>query len=364
MFMKTEPSVLQKIRVLIIDDSALMRRIIMDLISGDPKIEVVGSFACAKYALSMLDRLNPDVVTLDVEMPEMDGLTALAQIKKTHPNLRVIMCSSITEKGGAATLQALNLGADDYVTKPANGNSRDVIFQQLRHELIYKIKELAKPQNLSEIKTVPPVARPPGARVAPNQRIDILAIGISTGGPNALSTLLPKIAANFPVPIVIVQHMPPIFTDLLAKSLSEKSAIKIIEAHDGDELLPGRALIAPGNYHMTVDFVNNRHIVRLNQDPTENFCRPAVDVLFRSVAKQYGANTLALVMTGMGKDGQDGCSHIKEAKGQVIAQDETSCVVWGMPGAVVKAGLADGVYSLNELPQAIMQRVNHKRARL
>jgi two-component system chemotaxis response regulator CheB len=274
------------------------------------------------------------------------------------------LCSSITEKGGTETLQALSLGADDYVTKPANGHSRDEIFQQLRQELILKINELGKLHDVPAARKVLPVSRTSDMPATLKQRVDILAIGISTGGPKALSTLLPKIAADFPVPIVIVQHMPPIFTELLAKSLTEKSAIKIIEAHDGDELLPGQALIAPGNYHMTVDFVNKRHIVRLNQDPTENFCRPAVDVLFRSVARQYGANTLALVMTGMGKDGQIGCRHIKEVNGQVLAQDETSCVVWGMPGAVVNAGLADGVYSLNELPQAIMQRVNQKRARL
>lgn len=345
-----------------VDDSALMRRVIATLLSRDSCVEMVGAYANAKFALAMINKLQPDLIILDVEMPEMDGLTALVEIRKKHPVLPVIMCSSLTEQGAETTIEALLRGANDYVAKPSQGGVRDEIFQKMSSELISKIKALVKSNvTLMPPKLTPVAPKPNTKRFSVTERVDILAIGVSTGGPNALVALLPKIAMDFPVPILIVQHMPPIFTNLLAESLSSKCKIKIKEAADGDFLVPGQALIAPGNYHMTIENHKNRHVIKLNQDPSENYCRPAVDVLFRSVAKQWTSNVLAVVMTGMGQDGLLGCQAIKEHGGQVIVQDELTSVVWGMPGAVVKASLADQIVPLNELAGIITQRVLRKR---
>lgn len=354
-----QESIIPKIRVLIVDDSALMRRVLSELISRDPNIEVVGSLGNAKFAIAMIDRLNPDIVTLDIEMPEMDGLTALSELKKKHPKLPVIMCSSLTKQGGVATLDALSRGADDYIAKPTGNGSRDEIFQQMSRDLIYKIKELVRHDAQMQPAIVPTL----NPRLH-TERIDILAIGVSTGGPNALTSLIPRIPANFPVPIVIVQHMPPVFTGLLADNLDKKSQIRVAEAKEGDVLRSGQVLIAPGNHHMTIEYRNNKHIVQLNQDPAENYCRPAVDVLFRSVSKQFGANALAVVMTGMGQDGALGSGVINKAGGHVLVQDEATSVVWGMPRAVVMAGMADEIIPLEGLSHAIIQRVNRKRALL
>lgn len=353
-----------KIRVMHIDDSALMRRVIATLISRDSNIEVVGAYANAKFALSMINKLQPDLIILDIEMPEMDGLTALVEIRKKHPVLPVIMCSSLTKKGAEITIEALFRGANDYVAKPEQGGLRDEIFQVMSQELINKIKGLAKPKSVLPERVITAPLQSINKPSSLIDRVDILAIAVSTGGPNALLQLLPQITADFSIPIVIVQHMPPIFTNLLAESLASKSKIKIKEAQDGDVLAPGLALLAPGNYHMTIDCQKNRYVIKLNQDPVENYCRPAADVLFRSVAKQFKSNVLAVVMTGMGQDGLQGCHIIKESGGQVIVQDELSSVVWGMPSAVVKAGLADQIVPLNELSGVITQRVLRKRVRL
>lgn len=352
---------MKKIRVLIVDDSMLMRVVLSDLLSRDQDIEIIGTAVNGKIGLEKVEALSPDIVTLDIEMPEMDGLTALSEIKKKHPKLPVIMCSSLTMQGGKATLEALNRGADDYMLKPVNGTSGEDTRQQFGAEFIYKIKELTKNTKKftapmkPEIK--PLVTSSPGT-----ERIDIVTIGTSTGGPNALSTVLPEIPIDFPVPIVIVQHMPAIFTKILAESLSAKCAIPVHEAQEGDILLPGHAWIAPGNYHMTLNIQNNHHVLKLNQDPQENYCRPAVDVLFRSVAKIFKQNALAIVMTGMGQDGLKGCQMIREFKGQIITQDEASSVVWGMPGAISKAGLADQILPLQNIGLAIIRQVNRKRA--
>jgi two-component system, chemotaxis family, protein-glutamate methylesterase/glutaminase len=351
-----------KIRVMHVDDSALMRRVIATLLSRDSSIEMVGAYANAKFALTMIHKLQPDLIILDVEMPEMDGLTALVEIRKKYPVLPVIMCSSLTKQGAETTIDALFRGANDYVAKPSQGGLRDEIFQEMSQELISKIKTLAKSNVALTLSKSPPVVPKPYIKpFSLMERVDILVIGVSTGGPNALVSLLPKIASDFPVPILIVQHMPPIFTNLLAESLSAKCKIKIKEAEDGDFLLPGQALIAPGNYHMTIEYHKNRHMIKLNQDPPENYGRPAADVLFRSVAKQWTSNVLAVVMTGMGQDGLLGCQIIKDNGGHVIVQDELTSVVWGMPGAVVKAGLADQIVPLNELAGIITQRVLRKR---
>ena len=352
---------MKKIRVMIIDDSALMRQIINKLISKDPEIEVIASISNAVYALNMINRLNPDLITLDIEMPEMDGLTALTELRKTHPTLPVIMCSTLSLKGAEVTIEALTRGANDYVTKPSSQSSRQESFESMGAELLYKIHGLIKQKATPKL----PLPKKESPQVRPSapltSSIDVVAIGISTGGPNALSVLIPKFPADFPVPVLIVQHMPPLFTRMLAETLSKKSMVKVKEAADGDVLKPGCVWIAPGNFHMSLAKGHFNYIIRLNQDPPQNSCRPAADVLFNSVAQHFKNHALAVVMTGMGQDGLLGCRSIKESGGRVFIQDEESSVVWGMPGAVAKANLEDEIYSLDTLDKAIIKLVSQFR---
>jgi two-component system, chemotaxis family, protein-glutamate methylesterase/glutaminase len=350
-----------KVRVLIVDDSVVIRKILSDTLSADPAIEVVGSAHDGKIALAKLPLCNPDVVTLDVEMPVMNGLEALAEIRKLYPTLPVIMFSTLTERGAAATLDALALGASDYATKPSNMGSPAAAIDAVRQELIPKIKALCETVEhrpsapFRQTVKIPPRPRAP-------RRIDIVAIGTSTGGPNALAEVFPAIPRDFPVPIVTVQHMPPIFTRLLAERLTSHSQIPIEEGRAGQRLFAGHGWIAPGNFHMTVQREGADTILGVNQDPPEHSCRPAVDVLFRSVAKTYGSSALAVVMTGMGSDGVLGAKQIREAGGEVIIQDEASSVVWGMPGLTYASGQADAVYPLAQLGHEIVRRVVQSRA--
>lgn len=360
---------MRKIRVLIVDDAIVIRRIMTDILTSDPDIEVAGIAANGRIGLSKISQVNPDLITLDIEMPEMNGLETLVEIRKLYPDLPVIMFSSLTEEGGQATLEALSLGATDFVTKPANVGSTTVAMQRIREELIPKIKTFCgkavglKPPYYSTpaAKAPTPIVTRPIPEGKP-QRVDILAIGVSTGGPNALAELMPVFPKDFPIPIVIVQHMPPFFTKHLADRLNSKSNIKIQECVAGAQLNPGEAWIAAGNYHMVL--VDNTRMVTLetNQAPPENSCRPAVDVLFRSVAKVYGARTLAVILTGMGQDGLIGCEHIRDAGGRILAQDEKSSVVWGMPGYVARSGLADKVLPLSEIGPEILRRVREGRS--
>jgi two-component system, chemotaxis family, protein-glutamate methylesterase/glutaminase len=357
-----------KLRVLIVDDSVVIRRIVTDIISGDSDLEVAGVAANGRIALDRIPQVNPDIITLDIEMPEMDGLQALKELRKHYPRLPVIMFSTLTERGATATIDALSLGASDYVTKPANVGKVGEGIAKVRDDLIPKIKALCG-------RAVPVVARPV-ARPAPRPafaprpllrmaaaRVEIVAIGTSTGGPNALAELLPKLPADLPVPVLIVQHMPPVFTKLLADRLSAKSSLQVVEAAAGEQLRPGKVWIAPGNYHMGVEKAANGPRIKLNQEVPENSCRPSVDVLFRSVTELYGAATLAAVLTGMGQDGLRGCEYIREAGGQVLVQDEASSVVWGMPGFVARAGLADKSLPLAEIGGEIVRRVSEGRTK-
>lgn len=369
---------MQKIRVLVVDDAVVVRRMVADTIAADPELEVAGTAANGRIALAKLTQLKPDLVVLDVEMPDMDGLETLKALRQTHPRLPVIMFSTLTERGAVATLEALTLGANDYVTKPANVGSVALALQRLREELLPKIKALcphlmprkpllpAHPANNGAIEIPPPPAQPvtrPALARGPLHPVEILAIGVSTGGPNALAELLPALPADFPVPVVIVQHMPALFTKLLAERLHAKSALNIRECIAGEVLRPGHVWIAPGGQHMVVERGNGQVRLGTQQEAPENSCRPAVDVLFRSVVKAYGAGTLALVLTGMGRDGLRGCELIHRANGQILTQDEASSVVWGMPGAVAQAGLADKVLPLNQLAPEIMRRVHREAAR-
>jgi len=348
------------IRILLVDDSLVIRKLLSDTLAKDPALVIVGTASDGRMALTKIPTLKPDLITLDIEMPLMNGLETLAAIRKLYPKLPVIMFSALTEDGAKATLDALALGASDYATKPSNAGGIVLAGEHLRSELIPKIKALC---GTTAFKIVPPI-HPRRVLPAPgrNQPLEIVAIGTSTGGPNALAKVLPMLPRDFPVPILVVQHMPPVFTRLLAERLNANSGIKILEGVAGTLLTAGRAYIAPGNFHMTVTRTGMNCRLALNQGPPENSCRPAVDALFRSVATAYGPNTLAVVMTGMGSDGLNGAEAIRAASGEIIVQDEASSVVWGMPGLVHASGLADGTYPLEKLAHEITRRVHRARA--
>ncbi len=359
---------MSKLRVLIVDDSVVIRRIVTDIICGDPDLDVAGVAANGRIALDRIPQVNPDIITLDIEMPEMDGLQALKELRKRYPRLPVIMFSTLTERGATATIDALSLGASDYVTKPANVGKVGEGIAKVRDDLIPKIKALcgravpvaAKPAARSALR---PAFVPRSLPRIAAARVEIVVIGTSTGGPNALAELLPRLPADLPVPVLVVQHMPPVFTKLLADRLSAKSFLQVGEAAAGEQLRPGKVWIAPGNYHMEIEKVTNGARIKLNQEVPENSCRPSVDVLFRSVTGVYGAATLGAVLTGMGQDGLRGCEYIREAGGQVLVQDEASSVVWGMPGFVARAGLADKSLPLAEIGGEIVRRVSEGRTK-
>jgi two-component system, chemotaxis family, protein-glutamate methylesterase/glutaminase len=356
------------IRVLVVDDSVVVRKVLCEALTADSTIEIAGTAADGSIALSKIPILKPDLITLDIEMPGISGLETLAEIRKLYPKLPVIMFSTLTERGAAITLDALAAGASDYVAKPSNTGSVEQTRLRIQTELVPKVKGLClrrsssselKAGNASRMRPEPKsgsVTRPGRTGV-----IDIVAVGTSTGGPNALAEMLPGIPPHFPVPIVIVQHMPPLFTRLLAERLNKQCAIEIHEGEQGAVLKPGEAWIAPGDFHMTVARTEGVTKLALQQEAPENSCRPAVDVLFRSVARLYGVSTLAVVLTGMGSDGVKGSQTVREFGGQVIVQDEASSVVWGMPGQVASAGLAEGIFPLKGMAQEIDRRVKSGR---
>ena len=355
-----------KIRVLVVDDAVVMRKMITDVLARDPQIEVAGTAANGKIALQKLPQTNPDLVTLDVEMPEMDGLATLREIRKTYPKLPVIMFSTLTAKGATTTLDALTFGATDYVTKPANVGSVGEGIQRLESELVPKIKAHCRhlrsdgppgehTQFISRLKPVPLAPR------TVSRPVDLVCIGTSTGGPNALAEVFKSFPKDFPVPIVIVQHMPPMFTALLAERLGAGSQIKFFEGQHGQQILPGCAYIAPGGKHMEVKRDGLKTILQLHEGPPENSCRPAVDVLFRSAVNAYGATALGVILTGMGQDGLRGCQLLRERGGYIIAQDEKSSVVWGMPGCVAQAGIADSIIPLDRVCNEVVRKVRESR---
>jgi len=357
---------MRPIRVLVVDDSVVVRKLVSDALASDPGIDVVGSAANGRIALAKVTQVTPDILTMDIEMPEMNGLEALKELRKTHPKLPVIMFSTLTERGASATLDALALGASDYVTKPSNVGSVAAAQQRIRDELIPKIKALCGRQVGAAPPTVvasgapilPPSAMRPRLSVAPSvdRRVDVVAIGVSTGGPNALAAILPMLPADFPVPIVIVQHMPPVFTKLLADRIRAESRLNVQEGVAAGVVERGRVWIAPGNFHMIVRRERGGVRLALNQEPPENSCRPAVDPLFRSIAEVYGSNALGVILTGMGQDGLRGCGDLADRGAQIVVQDQASSVVWGMPGFVAQAGLAERVLPLAEIADHIVRR--------
>lgn len=352
----------EKIRVLVVDDSVVIRAMISRILEADAAMQVVGVARNGVDALHKVQLLHPHVVTLDVEMPELDGLGALRRIMEVHPEMRVIMLSSLTAQGAHVTVEALIAGASDYVTKPQPGDDFERAFLNLGRELVGKIKELFSPEEL----LVPVTAAAPGVN-APGvsmpsvsaragQAAEIVAIGVSTGGPAALAEVLPLIPANFPLPIAIVQHMPPHFTKLLAQRLTTLSQIPVREGEEGMVAEPGCAILAPGGFHMRLVRAGTQLKVKLDTGPQENSCRPAVDVLFRSLAESCQGRVIAAVLTGMGQDGLVGARILKSLGASVIAQDQATSVIWGMPGAIVTADLADAVLPLKRIIPEILMR--------
>jgi len=357
---------MKPIRVLVVDDSVVVRRMVRGALAMDSSIEICGVAANGRIALAMIDQCSPDILTLDIEMPEMDGLEVLRHLRGKHAQLPVIMFSTLTQRGAVATLDALALGARDYVAKPANVGSVTNSIEAIRKELLPKIKALCG-VTLSlpthHVSSTRPLYATPAARIPVPQPIEIVAIGTSTGGPNALTEVLPQLPRDLPAAVVIVQHMPPTFTRFLAERLNGQCQLPVSEAIDDQLLRPGKVVIAQGDLHMIVEQRGvNVHVRTLRTVP-ENSCRPAVDVLFRSVAEVYGSRALGLVMTGMGQDGLRGAERLIDAGAKVLAQDEATSVVWGMPGFVAHAGLAEKILPLPEIAGEIVRRVRESHRR-
>ncbi|HSE49307.1 MAG TPA: chemotaxis response regulator protein-glutamate methylesterase [Terriglobales bacterium] len=336
------------VRVLVVDDSALMRKLIPQILERDSSIHVVGTAMDGSFGLKKIEELKPQVVTLDLEMPRMDGIETLREIHKKY-RIPVIVVSAHTTQGASATFKALSLGAFDFVAKPKD--AAQARMDEIAAELITKIKAAAQtkmPAAPVEFKPLPALRRPPKSLGKPHAAPSkIVAIGISTGGPNALQYVLSQLPPDFPGSIIVVQHMPEGFTDLFARRLDECCAIEVKEAQSGDLLVAGRALICPGNRHMKVRRMPLGNIVVLSDEERVNGHRPSVDVLFRSVAQEFGREAIAALMTGMGEDGAEGLGAVKAAGGLTIAQSEDSCIVYGMPKAAIERGNAIRVVPLD-----------------
>lgn len=345
----------RKKRVLLVDDAVVVRKALSQAIAQDSALEVAGTAANGRLGLAKFLATTPDIVLLDVEMPEMDGLETVRQLRKVDPRVPIIMFSSVTEHGAAVTLEAMSLGATDYVTKPSNIDGVATL-DAITRDLIPKIRALCHlpggPGIIQREMPIPP-RLPTQARLPVPVRI--VVIGVSTGGPDALARLLPRIPADFPVPVLIAQHMPAIFTAMLATRLTSKSSFSVRECVSGERLRAGCAILAPGDFHMEIREQNGTLYMSTHQGPRENFCRPSVDVLFRSVAQVFGAHTLAVILTGMGQDGLKGCEMLRAQGARVFVQDEASSVVWGMPGFVARAGLADKILPLDSIAEEIVR---------
>nr|WP_277349730.1 chemotaxis response regulator protein-glutamate methylesterase [Planosporangium thailandense] len=393
---------------MVVDDSVVIRRLVTDALAEDPEIRVVGTAPNGRVALAKIEQLKPDLVTLDIEMPVLDGLGTLRELRPRYPRLPVIMFSTLTAAGASATLDALSAGASDYVTKPSNVGSFAESRRSVREQLIPRIHALCErgrrlrrdpaadrpntspaaggfsfPPALPGLAGIPrpprsapgsPGASPPtpgrpgvarldSARGESSrserrrtEQVEVLAIGCSTGGPEALSQVLQALPENLPVPVVVVQHMPPVFTKMFAERLNRICALEVVEAAGNEQVRSGTVYIAPGDFHLEVVRSGAAVVTKLQSGPPENFCRPAVDVLFRSVAKVYGGKVVATVLTGMGQDGRRGAEVLHAEGAEVVAQDEATSVVWGMPGAITQAGLADLVLPLPEIANHLISR--------
>lgn len=352
-------------RIVIVDDSAVMRSLLRSVVAADASLEVVGTAADGKAGLQLIEILRPDLVLLDVEMPVMDGLATLRELRRRRYLMPVIMCSSLTQRGARVTIEALACGASDYVAKPAGQSDRETARRMLAHDLIAKVRALTncvQVEQWPEFLGAPPLspdlpvvqALKPQAFSSPPS---VIVIGVSTGGPAALESLLSALPGDLPSalpPVLIVQHMPEVFTGLLAERLNSRCRLSVREAAEGLPVQAGTIYVARGNWHLEVA-AGAQPKLHLTQNPPENHCRPSADVLFRSAAQVYGAGVLAVVLTGMGYDGVHGCRAVREGGGSVLAQDQATSTVWGMPGAVVGAGLANMVLPLGAIAPEIVR---------
>jgi two-component system chemotaxis response regulator CheB len=349
---------------MVVDDSAVIRGLLTKTLESDPEIKVVSTVGNGQAAIDAVKRADIDVIVLDIEMPVMDGLTALPKLLEAKPGVQVIMASTLTLKGASVSMKALSLGAADYLPKPttttgistADDFKRGLIEKAKSWGLVARRKRGLPPGSAAAPgSNLPPppkklypgavTLRPAGAPA----KVDCLAIGSSTGGPQALFAVFRALGRVERMPVFVTQHMPATFTTILAEHLAQASGMPAAEAKDGEAALPGRIYVAPGDFHMTVESQGASLVVKLNKNPPENFCRPAVDPMLRSIAKAYGNRTLFVMLTGMGQDGLKGARELINAGSTVIAQDEASSVVWGMPGAVASAGLCSAVLPLNEI---------------
>ncbi len=348
------------IRVLVVDDSFFSRKRLVEMLSSDPQIQIIDTAQDGLEAIKKVAEFKPDVVTLDIEMAKMDGLTALGHIMEEHPT-PVIMVSTLTKEGSEATAQALLKGAVDFIHKPTDLAS----VNKIKDELNLKVKAAIKAQFSRRPAPIPvgDLRQEPASKfTAVTDKI--VMIGASTGGPRALIEVLPRLPKNFPLPVAVIQHMPPgPFIKSIASRIDSESNIRVVEAQDGDCLIPGTAIMAPGGYHMLIE---KGGIVRLSHGPTVNSVRPSVDVMMSSGVAVYGANTIGVLLTGMGRDGADGMAVIKKKGGHTIAEHESTCVVYGMPKSVIDEGNADVVAPLERIPQEIMRMIeeNARNAKL
>jgi len=364
-------------RVMVVDDSAVIRGLLSRALEGDPEIRVAASVGDGQMAINSLQRNSIDVIVLDIEMPVMDGVTAIPKLLAVAPSVRIIMASTLTLRNADISMRALQAGAADYIPKPTS--TREISgADDFRRELVAKVKALGAvarrmgSRHRGEMRPLPErfpaasqsastsagvlrpraEAKPPVLRAQPQlapARPEIIAIGSSTGGPQALFEVLGHLKGGVTQPILITQHMPATFTTILAEHISRQCGIVCTEAKDGEPVVEGRALVAPGDFHMLVTSRGGGPVISLTKDPPENFCRPAVDPMMRSIVKAYGRKVLAVILTGMGQDGLRGCQEVVAAGGTVIGQDEATSVVWGMPGAVATAGLCSAILPIKEI---------------
>ena len=345
------------LRVLIVDDSAAIRGIVSTTLSADSDLRVAATAADGVQGLARVAECRPDVILLDVEMPVMDGLTMLRELRRVQPRLPVVMFSTLTERGAKVALDALVAGANDYVAKP-KGATSDEVAARIREDVIPKLKQFRRP--VATPGSTPASLVPTASPRLRTEPVAAVVIGVSTGGPVALSEFLPAFVKSAGVPVLIVQHMPAVFTAHLAEQLTKACGVPIREAPAGHELRPGDVFLAPGGRHLKVTRSGPKVITHLDDGPPENACRPAADVLFRSAAEAWGRQTLAVVLTGMGKDGLKGSEAIHAAGGTILAQDEMTSVVWGMPGHVARAGLAEAVLPLRQLGVEVGMRLRRR----
>ncbi|MGM0417094.1 MAG: protein-glutamate methylesterase/protein-glutamine glutaminase [Thermodesulfobacteriota bacterium] len=367
---------MDKIKVLVVDDTIFYRKILSDIFKEIPGVEVVGSANSGKVALSKIKSLEPDLITLDVEMPVMNGLEVLEEINKNNIDIQVLMVSTLTGKGSQITIRALELGAFDFIEKPQEGGSMKENTEKVKADLVpiietflhrkkqkrlFKSKQARVPENKTGVKTPDKKPVQVSKSFSLKSKSEIIAIGISTGGPNALSKMIPLLPADLGVPVLVVQHMPPVFTASLAKSLNSKSKLEVSEAINGETILPNKIYIAPGGKQMKISASNDgqRRLIKITDDPPENSCRPSADYLFRSVSDYYVGRATGVIMTGMGSDGYKGLVEMHKKNSTIIAQSEETCTVYGMPKAAVDSNIADIICPLEKIADEIVKTVKN-----